>query len=204
MLSNAVQKPNIDYQEASAERLPFADSSVDVITSGQAFHWFDHPKFFDEAKRILKPRGTLAIFGYSFSFIKDNKEATDIIYEYATGELGPYWEPGRQILNNFHRDIPFPFKKVHWYFSHEDLDTTNLGSVSQNQFMEQQITLDRFENYAKTWSAYATYREKHPEAEDPAERMIRRLSKVIKVKDRDTETFTVQWPTVLVVAENDK
>ncbi|RUP48952.1 S-adenosyl-L-methionine-dependent methyltransferase [Jimgerdemannia flammicorona] len=88
MLSNAVQKPNIDYQEASAERLPFADSRVDVITSGQAFHWFDHPKFFGEAKRILKPRGTLAIFGYSVSIIKDNKEATDIFYEYATGLIG--------------------------------------------------------------------------------------------------------------------
>ncbi|RUS30726.1 S-adenosyl-L-methionine-dependent methyltransferase [Jimgerdemannia flammicorona] len=169
MLSNAVQKPNIDYQEASAERLPFADSSVDVITSGQAFHWFDHPKFFGEAKRILKPRGTLAIFGYSVSIIKDNKEATDIFYEYATGDLRPYW-----------------------------------GSVSQNQFMEHQITLDWFETFAKTWSTYANYREKHPEAEDPAERMIRRLSKAIGVKDRDTETFAVQWPTVLVVAENDK
>ncbi|RUP48951.1 S-adenosyl-L-methionine-dependent methyltransferase [Jimgerdemannia flammicorona] len=182
MLSNAVQKPNIDYQEASAERLPFADSRVDVITSGQAFHWFDHPKFFGEAKRILKPRGTLAIFGYSVSIIKDNKEATDIFYEYATGLIG----------------------KVHWYFSHEGHDTTNLGSVSQNQFMEHQITLDWFETFAKTWSTYANYREKHPEAEGPAERMIRRLSKAIGVKDRDTETFAVQWPTVLVVAENDK
>lgn len=91
MLSNAVQKSNIHYQVASAEQLPFTDSSVDLITSGEALHWFDHSKFFEEAKRILKPRGTLAIIGYTFCYIIGNQEANDIIRDFGLKEMSPYW-----------------------------------------------------------------------------------------------------------------
>lgn len=65
------------------------------------------------------------------------------------------------------------------------------------------MTIEHFETYIKTWSSYATYKDKFPDAEDPAERVVRRLEKVIDVSDRDKDTFTVQWPTVLILAEND-
>ncbi|RUS32341.1 S-adenosyl-L-methionine-dependent methyltransferase [Jimgerdemannia flammicorona] len=204
MLSHAVQKPNIDYRETPAEELPFADSSVDIITSGQAFHWFDHPKFFEETKRILKPQGTLAVFGYSYAIVVGNKEASNIIYDCGVNELGPYWEPRISILNNFYRDVSFPFKNVQWHFSHDELNSDNIGSVSPLPFMEQDMTLDHFETFIKTWSSYANYREKFPDAEDPIERMARKLQEVLGLKDRDMETFKMQWPSVLVLAENDK
>jgi trans-aconitate 3-methyltransferase len=54
-------KPPIDYKVASAEDLSFiASNSVDMVTSGQAAHWFNHNKAFPEVARILKPGGTLA------------------------------------------------------------------------------------------------------------------------------------------------
>jgi trans-aconitate 3-methyltransferase len=56
-------KPPIDYKVASAEDLSFIPSnSVDMVTSGQAAHWFKHEKSFPEIARILKPGGTLAYF----------------------------------------------------------------------------------------------------------------------------------------------
>lgn len=113
-------------------------------------------------------------------------------------------EPRALIVDNFYRDIPFPFTNVQWYFSHEGLDTTGLGSVSSRPFMEENMTIDQFETYIKTWSAYTVYLQRHPDAEDPVERMMRKLEQAIGVNDRDTETFTVRWPTVLIVAENDK
>lgn len=112
-------------------------------------------------------------------------------------------ESGRLLIDNYYRSINFPFHNVQWYFSHEGLDNTGLGKVSPLQFMEQRMTIEHFETYIKTWSSYATYKDKFPDAEDPAERVVRRLEKVIDVSDRDKDTFTVQWPTVLILAEND-
>lgn len=44
-----------------AEALPLRSASVDVVTVGQAFHWFDAPRALAEIGRLLKPGGTLAL-----------------------------------------------------------------------------------------------------------------------------------------------
>ncbi|MEU6250729.1 class I SAM-dependent methyltransferase [Glycomyces sp. NPDC047010] len=44
----------------AAEALPLPDASADVITAGQAFHWFDRPKALPELRRVLRPEGVLA------------------------------------------------------------------------------------------------------------------------------------------------
>lgn len=58
-----VGKHPIEYKVASAENLSFIESnSVDMVTAGQAAHWFKQDKAFPEIARILKPGGTLAFF----------------------------------------------------------------------------------------------------------------------------------------------
>lgn len=44
-----------------AETLPVADGSLDLITVGQAAHWFDRRAFYDECARVLRPGGALAV-----------------------------------------------------------------------------------------------------------------------------------------------
>lgn len=39
----------------SAERTTLESHSVDLVTAAQAFHWFDHARFREECRRILKP-----------------------------------------------------------------------------------------------------------------------------------------------------
>ncbi|MCD0447461.1 class I SAM-dependent methyltransferase [Glycomyces sp. A-F 0318] len=46
--------------EGAAEALPLPDGSADVITAGQAFHWFDRPKALPELRRVLRADGVLA------------------------------------------------------------------------------------------------------------------------------------------------
>ncbi|MDA1360253.1 class I SAM-dependent methyltransferase [Glycomyces luteolus] len=46
--------------EGAAEALPLPDASADVITAGQAFHWFDRPKALPELHRVLRADGVLA------------------------------------------------------------------------------------------------------------------------------------------------
>jgi ubiquinone/menaquinone biosynthesis C-methylase UbiE len=47
--------------DGTAEAIPLTDGSVDAVTVGQAFHWFDGDKALDEIHRVLRPRGMLGL-----------------------------------------------------------------------------------------------------------------------------------------------
>jgi len=49
--------PNFEIVEGTAEALPLPGTSVDFITAGQAFHWFNQKEARHEFMRILKPNG---------------------------------------------------------------------------------------------------------------------------------------------------
>jgi len=66
MLAQAPVHPRIRYLEAAAENLPIQDGSVDLLTVTLAFHWFDRVRFFAEARRVLRERGTLIIVSQGF------------------------------------------------------------------------------------------------------------------------------------------
>jgi SAM-dependent methyltransferase len=53
--------PNARILDGTAESLPFSDESVDAITIGQAFHWFDQPIALRELRRVLRPGGCLVL-----------------------------------------------------------------------------------------------------------------------------------------------
>jgi SAM-dependent methyltransferase len=61
MQSAAEPHPGIDFQQGSAEQTGLADASVDLVTTFQAFHWFDPQTALPEFARILKPNGRLAV-----------------------------------------------------------------------------------------------------------------------------------------------
>src|SRR5262249_20110821 len=53
--------PRFRSVAARAEETALDDKSVDFITAGQAFHWFDREKTRTEFVRILKSRGWVAL-----------------------------------------------------------------------------------------------------------------------------------------------
>ena len=55
------QYSNFTSVEATAEETSLPDNSVDFVTAGQAFHWFDRTKARAEFARILKPDGWVVI-----------------------------------------------------------------------------------------------------------------------------------------------
>jgi SAM-dependent methyltransferase len=50
-----------DVLSGTAEAIPLADTSVDAVFVGEAFHWFEAPEAIAEIARVLRPRGGLAI-----------------------------------------------------------------------------------------------------------------------------------------------
>ncbi len=61
MREAAEKHQNIEWKEGTAEATNLPDASVDLITSFQAFHWFNPEATLTEFRRILKPQGRLAI-----------------------------------------------------------------------------------------------------------------------------------------------
>ena len=55
------------YTVSAAEALPFQAGAFDLITCGLSFHWFDREVFLAEARRALKPEGSLAVYDHWFS-----------------------------------------------------------------------------------------------------------------------------------------
>lgn len=53
--------PGFRSVAAAAEETSLADSSVDLVTAAQAFHWFDPARVKTEMKRILRPTGSVAL-----------------------------------------------------------------------------------------------------------------------------------------------
>ena len=62
MLEFAKQTLGIRFLESGAESLPFEDSSFELLTVSNAFHWFDRSRFLTEASRVLEPGGWLIVY----------------------------------------------------------------------------------------------------------------------------------------------
>lgn len=59
MRERAEQRPNVRWEEGTAEHLPLPDKSVDVAAAFQAFHWFDPGRAFGEFARVARRRVAL-------------------------------------------------------------------------------------------------------------------------------------------------
>jgi len=64
--SHLGRHPAFRSTAGTAERTTLPDRSVDLITVGQALHWFDGPAARREFKRILKPDAMLATIWNQF------------------------------------------------------------------------------------------------------------------------------------------
>jgi ubiquinone/menaquinone biosynthesis C-methylase UbiE len=53
--------PDARTAVASAESIPAADRTADVVLCAQSFHWFDHDRALPEMARVLRPGGRVAV-----------------------------------------------------------------------------------------------------------------------------------------------
>ena len=142
-VANAVKKGNIVYSVSPAEKTSFNDHQFDLITVGQAIHWFDIPAFFTEVRRVSKPGGVIATWGYGLLSIGD--QIDPIIHHFYTQVMGPYWDNERKLIDDEYKTIEFPFEKI---------------EVPPFEFSFE-WTLDELQGYLSTWSSVQKYIKQH-------------------------------------------
>ncbi|NBB19659.1 methyltransferase domain-containing protein [Runella sp. CRIBMP] len=109
-ISQAVLLPNIHYQVSPAETTPFDANTFDLITVGQALHWFDFELFNKEVKRVAKKGAIIAVWGYELLTISPEIDA--IIQDFYQNTIGDYWDPERRHIENLYADVPFPYNTL--------------------------------------------------------------------------------------------
>lgn len=144
-LKNALPGPNIRYRLGRAESTDFPDRSFDLITVGQAVHWFDFDKFYTEIRRVMKPGGLLALVGYNMLRVD---EATDaLVAHFYHNTLQGCWDAERHWVEEAYATIPFPFPAAEIVFP--------------EMFSAYSWTADNLLGYLGTWSAVQHYIRQH-------------------------------------------
>ncbi|MBC6612657.1 methyltransferase domain-containing protein [Hymenobacter sp. BT507] len=142
-LANAALRPNITYQVVTAEATPFADNTFDLITVGQAAHWFDFDRFNNEAQRVARPRATVAEWGYQLAQVQ--AELNPVLAHFYAYTMRPYWDENRWHIDDQYARIPFPFAQVQHRTYH----------------VRRSWTAAWFLKYLRTWSSVVKYEQQH-------------------------------------------
>jgi SAM-dependent methyltransferase len=141
-VASAPRRPGVDFIVATAERCPVGSRSMELVTVAQALHWFDIGAFFQEARRVLVPKGVLAVWCYNLLSVEP--EIDRLIWRLYAETLGADWAPERRLVDDEYRSIAFPFEEV------------SAPALS----IELEWSLAQLAAYLRTWSACIRYRER--------------------------------------------
>ena len=176
-IQHCILHPRIRYSVSSAESTPFDVDSFDLIVVAQALHWFDQQQFFRETKRVLKPNGILAIFGYGF--VEIEPDIDKVIYENLLAPIDRFWAKGNRSLMSGYRDVSLPFYEI---------------AVQQDFALKVAWNLQQLSDYLRTWSAVKLFiaELKH----DPVTELALKLKPIWMAPEK---IKTVNMPLVLRV-----
>ncbi len=134
-IAHARGPQNVSFRVASAEASGLTDASVDLVSVAQAAHWFELPRFYTEAHRVLKRGGVIALWGYGRLCLPDGMDALFLRFYQET--VGPYWPAERALIDDGYRSLDFPFAEI----------------AAPEFFIEVEWSLPRLMDYVSTWSA---------------------------------------------------
>jgi SAM-dependent methyltransferase len=109
-IANAFKHPKITYLVQPSEATDFLEDQFDLVCIAQALHWFDYDPFWPEVKRVLKPGGVFAGWGYSWFSIE--AKIDELVHEKILKTLEPYWAEQNKLLRDHYGSVPFPLSPI--------------------------------------------------------------------------------------------
>ncbi|HUS35953.1 MAG TPA: class I SAM-dependent methyltransferase [Verrucomicrobiae bacterium] len=174
-INAAAPHPNIEYKVAPAENSSLAENSVDLVTVAQALHWFPIEAFYTEARRVLRPHGVLAVWCYGATHV-ESAAIDELVQDFHYNRIGPYWPPGREIVEEGYRTLPFPFPEI----------TTPQFEMTARWNLQQLL------GYFSSWSGTKRYIESNGKSPLP-----QLEAEMLTVWSDPSTPQTIRWPVSL-------
>ena len=175
-LDAAVPHARVDYTRAQAEASGLPDKSVDLAVAAQAAHWFDWPRYVAEVARVARPGALVALVSYGRLLL--DGDAGVLVERYYSDDVGAYWPPGREHVENGYRDLAWPWPAVEAPAIEMRVDWTREALLG----------------YVATWSATV----KRAEAKGPG--AYNALAEKLAAAWPDGEQRTIRWPLTIRLA----
>ncbi|XP_004066585.1 putative methyltransferase DDB_G0268948 [Oryzias latipes] len=183
MASSNDKPQNVSYRECPAEELPFANGEVDLVTAMTAAHWFDRQRFLQEADRVLRPGGCLALLSYTMDMKLEYGDISDSLND---------------ICEEFYATL-LPYRSSYIGSSSKNiyLDLFNSCSYPEKEWnncvpVRRAVTLSAYIGMVQTFSSYECLKQKDPEeAERLSNDIQNKLLSVMKTSSLDTEVTMV-------------
>ena len=179
-LASAPALASVEYRVTPAEASGLPDRSTDLVTVAQALHWFDLSKFYAEVRRVLKPQGVIAAWGYNRLLI-DQPEVQRSVDRFYEETIGSYWPPERVHVENGYRDLPFPFACI----------------AAPGFSLHKDWTCEHLLGYLRSWSAVGRF--KAANGYDPVDA----LAGEIAAHWPEEKTMRVEWPLFMLAGRVD-
>ncbi len=109
-IGNAEKHERVEYSVQPAEKTDIEEGSVDLVTVATALHWFEHHRFWREVKRVLKPEGVFAAWGYSWFKIDEKLDHT--LKKVLLEKIEPFWPEKNKLLWDGYRGLEIPLEKI--------------------------------------------------------------------------------------------
>lgn len=165
---------------AAAQKLPFNDASVSMLTCGQAWHYMDPLSVNPEILRVLRRPGVLAVYGHDLPLIED-ETCRSLILQFYGETLKGYWDESRKHIDDHFRSVSFPLPL----------------SERQEMVFLSSGTLDDYISYVKTWSGYRSYIASNPQSTS-LEELRSKLYSALKLGD-STDKISLATPYFLIL-----
>ena len=144
--SSAV-KDNVKFFVADAVQTPVESGTVDLVTVATAWHWIpDKNKFYSECKRVLKPKGCVAVYAYGVVRLPASHSASQLIQQLYFDTFKDYWHESMKDYFNEYKGVVLPF----------------CNTERHDLVMPWRASLANLIGYISSWSGYQKFCEVHP------------------------------------------
>ncbi|UKZ76885.1 hypothetical protein TrVFT333_004600 [Trichoderma virens FT-333] len=187
----------IRFEISTAEDLgahlttPIGDSSVDLITAANAAHWFDMPRFWLAAARVLKPGGTVALWTSgevrAHPSMPNAAAIQAALDDHSETYLKAFYVPGNYMVRNRYADLPLPWSIAQQIEAFDKESFVRKEWATGEKFVagESEVDLDTFEKIMASGSPQTRWRQAHPDAVGTENDVVRILRRRIERLLRD-------------------
>ena len=95
-ITQAAAHPRIEYRVAPAEDSGLTGESVDVVSVATALHWFDLERFYQEVRRVVRPQGLIAVYGYNWFYATPALD--ELTHRWLLEPIKDHWSPKIRLL----------------------------------------------------------------------------------------------------------